>query len=170
MASAGADGRPAGADGRPAGADDLPAELLGRLFRLAHSLVELAEFGSREYGLGYARGRVLWELRSSGPMVMRKLSQALGVSPRTVTGLIDALEADGWVTRRPHQTDRRATVIEVTPAAAEACANLDDAYRGFAHLLIGDMAGRDLKRALAVIDQIEARLDAAVVEAETGLG
>jgi DNA-binding MarR family transcriptional regulator len=38
---------------------------------------------------------VLWALQESGPVVMRALSQQLGISPRTVTGLIDALEADG---------------------------------------------------------------------------
>ena len=100
---------------------------------------------------------------------MRALSEALGVSPRTVTGLIDALEADGWVTRSPHPTDRRATVIALTPAADEACANLDEAYRGFANLLIGDVDQRDLKSVLATIDQIERRLDDATRESEKGV-
>ncbi len=143
--------------------------VLGRLFRLAHALVDLAEYGSREFGLGYARGRVLWELRASGPMMMRALSQALGVTPRTVTGLIDGLEADGWVLRRPHPTDRRVTLIEATAKAAGMGAQLDQAYREFARLLIGDMPGPDLARALAVISQIEDRLDEAVLEADAGL-
>src|SRR5271169_3756640 len=88
-------------------ADNLPISLVGALFRLAPRLVELIDLGERDYGLGFARGRVLWSLRESGPVVMRALSQALGVSPRTVTGLVDSLEADGWVTRSPHPNDRR---------------------------------------------------------------
>src|SRR5260370_12534474 len=81
---------------------DLTLSLIGRLFRLAPQLVDLMDLGAREYGLGFARGRLLWSLQESGPVVMRALSQALGISPRTVTGLVDALAADGWVTRSPH--------------------------------------------------------------------
>ncbi|MGH3407449.1 MAG: MarR family winged helix-turn-helix transcriptional regulator [Streptosporangiaceae bacterium] len=91
--------------------------MVGRLFRLAPRLVEPQDLGARQYGLGFARGRVLWALQESGPVLMRALSQQLGISPRTVTGLIDALEADGWVTRSPHRVDRRATIISLTGAA-----------------------------------------------------
>ena len=34
---------------------------------------------------------------------------------RNVTGLVDALEGAGFVTRSPHPTDRRATVVSLTP-------------------------------------------------------
>jgi DNA-binding MarR family transcriptional regulator len=40
-----------------------------------------------------------------------------------MTALVDGLEAEGLVVRRPHPTDRRATMVEVTTdgdAAAEA--------------------------------------------------
>ena len=58
----------------PAAAD--PAvSVLGRLFRLAPRLVELLDYGAREYGLGFARGRVLWALRESGPVLMRALDR-----------------------------------------------------------------------------------------------
>jgi DNA-binding HxlR family transcriptional regulator len=59
----------------------------------------------------------LWALHESGLVPMRALSQLLGISPRMVTGLVDALEADGSVTRSPHIADRRATIISLTPAA-----------------------------------------------------
>ena len=68
---------------------DLAVSVLGRLFRLAPQFTELLDLGAREYGMGFARGRVLWALQESGPVVMRALSQRLGISPRTVTGLID---------------------------------------------------------------------------------
>src|SRR5215472_18872076 len=96
---------------------DWAVSVIGRLFRLAPQLVDLIDLSAREYGLGFARGRVLWALSESGPVLMRGLSQALGISPRTVTGLVDGLEADGWVTRSPHPEDRRATIISLTPTA-----------------------------------------------------
>jgi DNA-binding MarR family transcriptional regulator len=139
--------------------------VLGRLFRLAPRLVDLMDFSAREYGLGFARGRVLWALHDSGPVLMRALSQALGVSPRTVTGLIDALEADGWVTRSPHPTDRRATLIALTPVANAAIVRLTEYYRGFARILLGDVPESDLTRAFGVIETVEARMDSVVAEA-----
>jgi DNA-binding MarR family transcriptional regulator len=47
-------------------------------------------------------------LHASGPVLMRALSEAVGVTPRTITGLADALEADGWVERRAHHGVRSA--------------------------------------------------------------
>jgi DNA-binding MarR family transcriptional regulator len=155
-----------GAGGRtdPFG-DDLAASVFGHLFRLVPRLMELQEIGVREYGLGFARGRVLWALRESGPVLMRALSEALQISPRTVTGLVDALEADGWVTRSPHPTDRRATIISLTPTAATTMAQLTVSYRALAEELLGDVSPAELARFREVIVTVEERLDDAVSRA-----
>jgi DNA-binding MarR family transcriptional regulator len=149
---------------------DLAVSVVGRLFRLAPRMMDLLELGAREYGLGFARGRVLWALRESGPVLMRALSDALGVSPRTVTGLVDALEADGWVTRRPHPTDRRATIIDITPAAEAALSRLDEGYRELAHHLLADVPPGELDRFRAMIGRLEERLDDAVARALATFG
>lgn len=146
-------------------AADLAASVFGHLFRLVPRLMELQEIGVREYGLGFARGRVLWALRDSGPVLMRALSQALQISPRTVTGLVDALEADGWVTRSPHPTDRRATIISLTPVAAATLARLSSSYQALARELLGDVPPADLARFREVIVTVEERLDDAVARA-----
>jgi DNA-binding MarR family transcriptional regulator len=138
---------------------DLAVSVVGRLFRLAPRLMDLQDLGARQYGLGFARGRVLWALQESGPVLMRALSQALGISPRTVTGLVDALEADGWVTRSPHPADRRATIISLAPAAEATLARLRESYEGLAHDLLGDLPPDDLTRCRAVIATLEERLD-----------
>ena len=44
------------------------------------------------------------------------LADALGVAPRSVTSKVDAAEADGLVRRLPDPSDRRATLVELTPA------------------------------------------------------
>ena len=45
---------------------------------------------------------------------MSELANALAVTPRRVTALVDAREADGLVERRPHPTDGRSTVVSLT--------------------------------------------------------
>jgi DNA-binding MarR family transcriptional regulator len=69
---------------------------------------------------GITHYRVLAELAAHGPMMMNALGQELCVTPRYVTALVDHLEADGFVRRRPHPADRRATLVELTDAGAAA--------------------------------------------------
>ena len=64
--------------------------------------------------VSYIRMRLLHVLESEGPRTMSELAKALAVTPRRVTALVDALEADGLVERRPHPTDGRSTVVSLT--------------------------------------------------------
>jgi DNA-binding MarR family transcriptional regulator len=69
-------------------------------------------------GLTYPRLRLLEALHCGGPAIMRELGVQLGVSPRNMTAMVDALEDARLVVRRPHPTDRRATLVELSPAGA----------------------------------------------------
>jgi DNA-binding MarR family transcriptional regulator len=73
-------------------------------------------------GMGYVHMRLLEALRSGGPAIMRDLGTQLGATPRNMTAIVDALEQYGFVSRRPHPSDRRATLIELSPAGARAAA------------------------------------------------
>jgi DNA-binding MarR family transcriptional regulator len=61
-----------------------------------------------------ARTHLLWEVHHRGPSTQQSLAAALRVTPRNVTGLVDALGAAGYVRRQPHPTDRRATLVTLT--------------------------------------------------------
>ena len=71
-------------------------------------------------GLTLPRLRLVERLHCHGPAMMRTLADELDLSPRNMTALVDSLEADGLVARRPHPTDRRATMIELTAGGSEA--------------------------------------------------
>ena len=162
--------QPGGAAGPPTGRADLSGALgmelaervMGKLFALAPRLVELLDYGAREFGMSYSRGRVVAALSASGPVLMRALSEAVGVTPRTITGLVDALEADGWVQRRPHPSDRRATLVALTPAAEAAFARLNRGYRSLARDLVSGIPEADQQATLDAIIHISARLDEAM--------
>lgn len=71
-------------------------------------------------GLNFPRLRLLEQLHCQGPQMMRALADDLCLTPRNVTALVDALEADGLAKRVPHESDRRVTLVEATPAGMAA--------------------------------------------------
>jgi DNA-binding MarR family transcriptional regulator len=105
-----------------------------------------------------ARIRLLWELQHLGPSTQHALATRLEVSPRNITGLVDALEASGYVTRSPHPTDRRATVVSL---AASAEAMMQQMQRDHAELtadLLGAVRPADRAALERGVDAIAARL------------
>ncbi len=73
-------------------------------------------------GLSYPRVRLLEALGCEGPAMMRSLGERLGLSPRNMTALVDSLEDEGLVRRRPHPSDRRALLVELTDEGIEVAA------------------------------------------------
>ena len=67
-------------------------------------------------GVSYIRLRLMHalECHTERAMTMSELAKALDVTQRRVTSLVDALEADGLVERRPHPTDGRSTIAALT--------------------------------------------------------
>ncbi|MDX2647607.1 MarR family transcriptional regulator [Streptomyces sp. PA03-1a] len=50
----------------------------------------------------------------TGPMTMRELAERMSCEPSNTTFVIDKLEKQGLVERRPHPTDRRAKHLVLT--------------------------------------------------------
>jgi DNA-binding MarR family transcriptional regulator len=149
---------------------DTAERIAGRLFSLAPRLVEILDLGAREYGMSYSRGRVVAALHALGPAQMHTLSEAVGVRPRTITGLVDALEADAWVERRPDPGDRRATIVALTPAGQTAFARLLEGYRWLARDLVSGLPEAEQRQALGVLEHVAGRLDDAVSRGTAAFG
>ncbi|MDR7253055.1 DNA-binding MarR family transcriptional regulator [Nocardioides sp. BE266] len=115
-------------------------EVLDRVLHLA-TLVQsdLARF-EREAGLTTPRVHLLWVLGEAGPSTQQALARALAVTPRNVTGLVDGLVASGHVTREPHPTDRRATLVTPTTQGARTIRELVESHDDLARRLFGDVA------------------------------
>ena len=115
-------------------------------------------------GLTLPRTHLIWELGQRGPVPQRVLADALRVTPRAVTGLVDALVADGLVSRELHPTDRRATLVTLSARGKKLVAQLERDHKLLACTLFAPMSRRELDgfaRGLAgVIDRLRAHLAA----------
>jgi hypothetical protein len=76
------------------------------------------------------------------------------VTPRNVTGLVDALETEGLVARRPHLTDRRATLVGLTQHGNQVVALLAAAYQQFTGFLFDDMPSDELRGFAAALERV----------------
>lgn len=100
---------------------DQGLQLVESLATFEHAYSRWVEAPLQDSELTYARIRLLGVLSRKGPQIMSALSDELVVSPRNITVLVDALEARGLVRRRPHPTDRRAILVELTQPGAAIC-------------------------------------------------
>lgn len=117
---------------------------------------DMARF-ERETGLTPARTHLLWALGAGGPATQQQLAAALDVTPRNVTGLVDGLVASGHVTREPHPTDRRATLVTPTAHGEEAIKELQTSSDDLADQLFGNVDPLRLAGFTAVLDDTIAR-------------
>ena len=113
---------------------------LDRVLELTVLLARDMAEGLAHEGLTESRAHLVWELQRLGPCPQRALADALHVTPRTITTLIDGLEATGFVTREPHPTDRRATLVTFTPRGRATAQALVDGHRRLARELFEDLS------------------------------
>jgi DNA-binding MarR family transcriptional regulator len=92
-------------------------QLCGLVNGLAHQIAEHIRERAVKIGLTAAQATALREL--SGPMTMGELAERMSCEPSNATYVIDKLENQGLIERRPHATDRRAKQLVLTPDGTE---------------------------------------------------
>jgi DNA-binding MarR family transcriptional regulator len=128
------------------------ADLMGQVVRRLHR--ETSE-ALAPLGLSRAQSRLV-RLLADGPLRMATIAERLSVVPRTVTDLVDGVEAAGLVVRRPDPDDRRSSLVVLTAdgrrlldrlevarheSAGQAFGGLDPADRTVLLRLLRDLAG-----------------------------
>jgi DNA-binding MarR family transcriptional regulator len=140
----------------------LPVErwkaMLDRVLELTLLLGQDATEGLGRMGLTESRAHLLWELQRRGPCTQRALADALKVAPRTITTLIDALVETGFVTREPHPSDRRATLVTFTAHGQDTARALVEGHSQLARALFEDLPAEALDGFDAGLVHVIARL------------
>jgi DNA-binding MarR family transcriptional regulator len=109
-------------------------------------------------GLTGSRAHIVWALHRRGPSTQQTLAGALEVTPRAITGLVDALTESGFVTREPHPSDRRAALVTFTPRGERAARALERDHIRLAGQLFGDMSATTFGGFTRGLDAVLARL------------
>lgn len=133
-------------------------QALARVLELTLLLGEDMTQALAGQGLTPSRARLLWHLHRHGPCTQRVLAEALSVSPRNITGLVDALTSTGFVVREPHPTDRRATMIRFTDHGARLVTQMDQDREQLAETLLGEIPHATFAGLVDGLDHVLVRL------------
>ena len=145
-------------------AEDVFDQLLEVSLLLQHDM----ERSLTRLGLTVTKTHLMWEVHQHGPCAQQRLAEALGVSPRHVTALVDALTADGFVLRRPHPQDRRAVLVELTEKGVTTMAEMERQRSRDAAALVADLDAAGVRRLERGLGTVLVRLRALVAEADAG--
>ena len=110
------------------------------------------------YGLTDSRAHLVWELHHHGPCTQQALASALKVTPRTITALVDGLVETGFVIRRPHPADRRATLVTFTDKGRLTAEALASSHRELARQLFSGLPRQTFEGFNAGLNQVLDRL------------
>ncbi len=122
------------------------------------------QLSREELGLSRAQCRLIGQVaynESGRAPTQAELAQNLDLTPMAVATLVDRMEAAGWITRRPSETDRRANAIELQPraeAALEKAVAVSDRVQESA---LAGFSAAERKQLVAMLQRVRANLHAA---------
>jgi DNA-binding MarR family transcriptional regulator len=148
------------------GYPDSPEELAAAATAFAGAFERWASRKAAVAGASVPRLRLLNAVHCHGPQKMADLADALAVTPRNVTALVDGLESDGLVRRVPHSTDRRITLVELT-GSSDHVAEQFGTYQASIASLFADMTVAERQTLHRLLESllIRMRADAACATA-----
>ncbi len=98
---------------------------------------------SASYELSHTESAVMGRLAREGSRTTAELARAEGVKPQSMGATVAALEQMGIVARKPHPTDGRQMMIELTPEGAATLRSAKMAKRTWLAEAIGHLDKQD---------------------------
>ncbi|WP_457093423.1 MarR family winged helix-turn-helix transcriptional regulator [Microvirga sp. P5_D2] len=131
------------------------------LWKLSRKMRTLFDARVRAEGLTLARARALMLLAKKDCMTQTELADALEIEGPTLVPLLDGLERQGLIERRPVDGDRRAKHIALTSPGHEQAAHVNGIVKGFRNDVMKDVSEDDLKTAIRVFHTMARNIEAA---------
>ena len=97
---------------------------------------------------------VLLNLKIRRPANQRELAEAVGVREATLTHHLNAMDAEGLITRRRDTTNRRIHVVELTDAGEETFLRLRTAAVAFDKRLRAGITDQEVASLVGVLDRL----------------
>jgi DNA-binding MarR family transcriptional regulator len=149
-------------------ADDMetvPLPSAARTGRISHAIFRVARLHRmlagqllRRVGLHPGQELVMMHLWEQGPQRQADLVRLLDSDAATMTRTVRRLEHAGFVRRRPCPTDKRAALIETTPAGHALRGAVEEVWAELEARTVADLSPEDQDTALLVLERFEENL------------
>ncbi len=101
-------------------------EFIGyQVYTAQRALARSLDLTLAPFGLTSGQWNALNQLNENGTMTQKELADLLRKEPATVARLLDRLVKRDLVKRTPHPEDRRANIVEITPAASDLLVEIE---------------------------------------------
>ncbi|ASS74393.1 hypothetical protein CIG75_04935 [Tumebacillus algifaecis] len=141
---------------------ELRAAILHMVIRINNLLIKHgnSEKLAGAYGLSQQQWTLLGVLdRNEQGMTMTELGKNLLVTKANMTGMIDRLERDGFVSRHPDQFDRRVTKVMLTEKGAQFMRHIEEPRNTFTTEMFGDFESGECKQFYNYLERFFKKLD-----------
>lgn len=95
------------------------------------------------YQLTTSQFEIMGYLYNQQPMEQQKLQHCTGITPATLTGLLDTLAKRGYVTRQASPEDSRAKLVGLTSTGHEVLTELIDVMHQFENDMLAGFSGAE---------------------------
>jgi DNA-binding MarR family transcriptional regulator len=86
---------------------------------------------------------------------MGDLASRLGLTARTITTLVDALEQEGLLERHNDPTDRRATLIDMTPTGYHYYDRVSAGLSELAEQIVGPLSAQERRQLFDLLSRLQ---------------
>lgn len=143
--------------------DPLSADVLRAFKRMMRLNRQLMSRTAAHAGGHPAQAGCLWVLSRYSDITQRELAEKLHLAPATVTTMLQRMERDGLIERRPDEADQRLTRITLTQAGREQGLKHSAVHKEYVDSVISPLAEddrRELARLLNLMaDNVAKELD-----------
>jgi DNA-binding MarR family transcriptional regulator len=129
-------------------------ELVEALLTLTQAIRRRHNTRLASYDSSVPRARLLRAMLELGTPRMSDLAAHLGLTARTITTAVDALEGEGILARRPAAGDRRATLVELTPAGRAHIQEWQAFQRQLSEEVVAPLTAAERRQLMRLLERI----------------
>lgn len=108
------------------------------------------EPGKKNHG----RGRLVALLMDNGPMIQSQIAARMGIRPQSLSELICKAEADGMVTRRQSEEDKRQTIVSLTEKGRANVETFRSAHKQHAQDFLAPLTDDEKQQLASVLHKL----------------
>jgi DNA-binding MarR family transcriptional regulator len=138
-------------------------ELILEVFRLNGLLLVAGDRLTHPVGLSSARWQVLGVVEHQ-PTPVAHVARIMGLTRQSVQQTADALANDSFITYTENPHHRRAKLMTITPKGRKALDYVQQCQVDWANQISHNLLLEDLRTAVAVLQQLGARLESHKIE------